>query len=478
MIYRVYTDGGSRPHNNVGNAGGWGVWIEGDDVPYGLYGSGGVPCTNNMAEMMAYLNAVRQVVLRQPDEVCFYLDSRYVMDNCGHVLEGWKKKGWLTSKGEPVKNIGLWKAIDEAQQDLRAMCIPVEYKWVKGHSGIYGNECADSLATAGIERACKGIDYGEVVETKEHFYVDPKAPAVKVETVLATDGKKAPKVKIPASNAFICFSRLLDISHRPQAQTADGRTVYMAQNFTTRAKSGDDDGAATKAKKAEGKTRNLGTIDPDASEGVVVSKTPCMQYQRLRDFQNEIAPLTADYPFIVAWDTFTSKARWEEHCQLDTPPFKKVNKSVFYKDKTTQLTYYLEVPRLAYNAVESCMSKLQMIEAFEQGKFDGDIEDITDMFFTTDKKGKSVLKKTADVDKVILHETVYEDKPLVVRLTQKIHIPEMTAISRMFKQEGELKIYFVKFIKTPVSFRHGIIIVGKDNIGFYNSPTSSLRLVP
>lgn len=475
MIYKVYTDGGSREHNASGNAGGWGVWIEGDDVPFGLYGSGGIPCTNNMAEMMAYIQALKKVIEREPDEVTFFLDSQYVLKNCTHILEGWKRNGWLTSKGEPVKNIGLWKAIDEQQQLLRNYDnITVNYQWVKGHSGILGNECADSLATAGLELAREGTPYGEVIETKEHFYEDPNAKKEEAKE----DKKPKAKVKIPPSNAFLCFSRILDISHRPQATTADGRTIYMAQQFSTRAKSGDEADVSTKAKKAEAKTRNLGMIDPDASEGVIVSKVPCPQYQRLRDYQNEVAPPVADFPFIIAWDAFSSKARWEEICQSEKLPFTKSNKSVFYKDKTTQLTYYLEVPRLAQNSVESCMSKLQMIEAFEQGKFDGDIEDITDMFFTEDKKGKTVLKKTTEFDRVILHETDYEGKPITVRLTQKMHMPEVTALHRMYKQEGEMKVYFVKFIKTPVSFRHAIIVVGKDNIGMYNSPFSSLRLVP
>ncbi len=62
-------------------------------------------------------------------------------------MAGWKKNGWKTAARKPVKNEDLWRALDEqvARHDIR-------WHWVRGHSGVPGNERADALANLGIEK--------------------------------------------------------------------------------------------------------------------------------------------------------------------------------------------------------------------------------------------------------------------------------------------------------------------------------------
>lgn len=50
---------------------------------------------------------------------------------------GWKKK-----KGD-IKNLDLWFLLDETISQSKSV---IDISWVRGHSGIYGNERADSLA--------------------------------------------------------------------------------------------------------------------------------------------------------------------------------------------------------------------------------------------------------------------------------------------------------------------------------------------
>ena len=52
----------------------------------------------------------------------------------------------MTSDKKPVKNVDLWKALDEAAQAHQ-----VTWHWVKGHAGHPENERADALANKGIE---------------------------------------------------------------------------------------------------------------------------------------------------------------------------------------------------------------------------------------------------------------------------------------------------------------------------------------
>ena len=62
-------------------------------------------------------------------------------------MDNWKKRGWKTAARKPVKNQDLWIRLDKAITDH-----DVDWHWVKGHSGIEGNELADSLANEAIDQ--------------------------------------------------------------------------------------------------------------------------------------------------------------------------------------------------------------------------------------------------------------------------------------------------------------------------------------
>jgi ribonuclease HI len=134
----VWTDGACR--RNPG-PGGWAALIVGDGVQREL--SGGLPhTTNNIMEMTAALEGLRSV----PDgsRVCVVTDSRYLHDGMTSWMAGWKRRGWTTAAGEPVKNRVLWLALESAVAAHEA----VRWHWVKGHVGHALNERADVLAVA------------------------------------------------------------------------------------------------------------------------------------------------------------------------------------------------------------------------------------------------------------------------------------------------------------------------------------------
>jgi ribonuclease HI len=105
---------------------------------------GGEPATtNNRMELTAVIEALG--ALKQPSRVILHTDSTYVMKGITEWIHGWKAKGWRTAAKEPVKNVDLWKSLDEA---VRAH--EVRWVWVRGHSGHDGNERADALANRGV----------------------------------------------------------------------------------------------------------------------------------------------------------------------------------------------------------------------------------------------------------------------------------------------------------------------------------------
>lgn len=147
--YRAHTDGSAS--YKAGN-GGWGVVVEafwheeGDADPYNtrtVEMMGGDPhSTNNRMEMSAVMTALKLVPRGAKIEIV--TDSEYVMKGATLWLRGWKANDWFTGTGKRVSNCDLWQRLD-LLIERRA----VHWKWVKGHTGIEGNERADKLATLG-----------------------------------------------------------------------------------------------------------------------------------------------------------------------------------------------------------------------------------------------------------------------------------------------------------------------------------------
>lgn len=140
----AYTDGACS--GNPG-PGGWGALLqakEGDTVVKERHLKGGeADTTNNRMELLAAINALE--TLERPTEITVITDSAYVKNGVTGWMFGWKKNGWKTANRKPVKNVDLWKRLDEAQHRHS-----VTWEWVKGHAGHPENERADELAREGM----------------------------------------------------------------------------------------------------------------------------------------------------------------------------------------------------------------------------------------------------------------------------------------------------------------------------------------
>lgn len=131
----ISTDGSCL--KNPGGAIGW-AWVD----HQGGSSSGGAPSgTNQIAELRAILEAV--TAHPGSDPLMIESDSQYAIKCSTEWLAGWKRRGWKTSGGDPVKNADLIRAIDEAVSGRGG---PVRFRWVRGHVGNEFNEMADTLA--------------------------------------------------------------------------------------------------------------------------------------------------------------------------------------------------------------------------------------------------------------------------------------------------------------------------------------------
>ena len=134
---KLITDGSC-----LGNPGpgGWAAILRHGKHKKELYGAE-ARTTNNRMEMIAVLNGLK--ALREPCEVTVEIDSEYVKNGITTWIRGWKKRGWKTASGDPVKNRDLWQELDAAVSGHR-----VRWVWVKGHANHADNNRCDKLAKA------------------------------------------------------------------------------------------------------------------------------------------------------------------------------------------------------------------------------------------------------------------------------------------------------------------------------------------
>ncbi len=139
-IGSLYTDGACS--GNPG-PGGWGVVICYADGSIHELGGGDSETTNNRMEMQAAIAALKFLAESgQPEPVTLYTDSEYLIKGITQWINGWKKKGWITSTGKSVVNRDLWESLDKLNSRK------IRWQHVRGHSGNLHNDRCDAIARA------------------------------------------------------------------------------------------------------------------------------------------------------------------------------------------------------------------------------------------------------------------------------------------------------------------------------------------
>lgn len=137
---QIWCDGACWP--NPGGPGGFAaIIIQGKnrmEVSQGFCST-----TVNRMELMAPI--VGLGVLEEKSHVTIYTDSQYVAHSVSKGwMYRWKENRWRGADGLPVKNLDLWKILDQ-YLDFH----DVTFAWVRGHTGIPENERCDVLAGEG-----------------------------------------------------------------------------------------------------------------------------------------------------------------------------------------------------------------------------------------------------------------------------------------------------------------------------------------
>jgi len=142
----VYTDGSCENNGRAGARAGCGIfWADGHPWNNGIPAS---RATNNAAEIEAITEAVKKAHAEGIKKLKIHTDSKFALQCVNEWMSGWKKKGWKTATGQPVKNRAELEVLDRAITESE---IKISWEHVRGHIGIHGNERADALARMGAE---------------------------------------------------------------------------------------------------------------------------------------------------------------------------------------------------------------------------------------------------------------------------------------------------------------------------------------
>ena len=134
----IFTDGACS--GNPG-PGGFGTILRFGEHEKEISG-GEAETTNNRMELTAVIKGLE--ALKEPCRVTVVTDSKYVSDAVTKGwAEGWRKKGWKRSGGEPALNPDLWEKLLFLTQRHE-----LHYHWVKGHAENPNNNRCDELAVA------------------------------------------------------------------------------------------------------------------------------------------------------------------------------------------------------------------------------------------------------------------------------------------------------------------------------------------
>lgn len=146
----IFTDGSA----DLKGFGGWG-WVR--DIGGDIVKAHGplYKATNQTAELFAAFKALEDLYMMTAEEIIVYSDSKFLVEGMNEWVIGWKidakarkSEVWHTASGTVVVHQQLWEALW-----LLSRPHAISWEWVKGHSGIEGNEIADGLASQGLNTA-------------------------------------------------------------------------------------------------------------------------------------------------------------------------------------------------------------------------------------------------------------------------------------------------------------------------------------
>lgn len=472
MEFDIYTDGCAREISGDDGKSeyhaGWGWWGFDKDGGSELfsYGPIGKDGTNNQAELKAVIDAVTICTALGAKTINLFIDSLYVIKGCTVGITQWPKRGWMTKKQEPVKNLDYWKDYIQAKAKADKSNIKLVFNKVKGHSGNKGNDLADEYALKGAKLSRNGKD---TIRYLSSFGKEDTRPAEKDAIIT-----KKKSTKVPVKDSLIIGSRILTITGT-EPFVADLGEEHGKFNVHYSFKYGKDKNVPD---------RELGVESADTAHCITFSKDEDFQVKAMRDKVHEDKELEViKYPVVTYWDKLSSGNTRKLHYN-DEIDFKSSRGTIYYlgeqKDPETKLMVTVKIPvtkvikvsRRAWFTISDMENKYLDLFNFILGNLDKDnISDITDMFIIdeTDKKGKVKRVPNPKIKGKNQLDVVFPNG-IKHRLSSMIDMINPMSLGTIIKQHPTIRFYLAIHNENKVQFQYSFIASCETGHMLMNNP--------
>ena len=127
--------------------GGWAAIIATLDGHVRELGGRNASTTNNQMELQAVIEALEHAP-KGSSEVAVFTDSVYVIRGITQWIWGWMRNGWQTAEGKEVLNKEHWQRLSAVVGKYKKAGRNIVWRYVRGHTGVPGNERCDEIAVA------------------------------------------------------------------------------------------------------------------------------------------------------------------------------------------------------------------------------------------------------------------------------------------------------------------------------------------
>nr|XP_033791694.1 ribonuclease H1-like [Geotrypetes seraphini] len=142
----VYTDGCCASNGRSDARAGIGVYW-GPNHPLNVAERLSGRQTNQRAEIQAACRAIKQAKSENVNKLVLCTDSMFTINGITKWAKNWRANDWKRVTGEEVVNKKDFKKLENLSRGM-----DITWRHVPAHSGYPGNEAADKLARAGLQK--------------------------------------------------------------------------------------------------------------------------------------------------------------------------------------------------------------------------------------------------------------------------------------------------------------------------------------
>jgi len=314
--------------------------------------------TNNIAEIQAATSAMAlgvRLAARGLKYLSIWTDSMLVVGACNGRLERLSQNNWIKPDMTRVKNEADLRSLLEAMRSLTAAGVEWTVKWIKGHNGHAGNESADRLATIGTMASMRLIP-------RNALRLSPPDGYWRAEV------EKSPLMAMTKMIFFV--SDIFDPGHYGLMEV-----------------------------------EQAGLKETDAAYSWVELNNPDYSFEQIRKYQNELgkdsmALMECDLGNLhragVGESIYQALQRYGTDCLYQPRLF---NAGISFIDKT-EITNEKKPALLAFRAADHVCNLRDLLNAYVKNDYSSckvgelAITDLTETFFSPNKKGELKLKTT------------------------------------------------------------------------------------